>query len=223
MTGTFGDAGTFGDKGLATPLVVARTAIVLVAALLLQVSLVGDLRIAGASGNLMLLMAIAAGITGGADRGGAVGFASGLSYDLVLPTPFGLSALVYGVVGYVVGSFQRGVFGSMWWLPPLTAAAASAAGVAAYGVIGAVLGEDWLTTHLLTVMVVVAVVNALLSPLAVAAMLWTTGDGPEIGLVARLGGLVRGVTSSVAGRRRQPRSRWASALEVPFGDPGAVR
>ena len=42
---------------------------------------------AGAIGDLMLVVVVAAGITGGADRGATYGFAAGLLYDLVVDTP----------------------------------------------------------------------------------------------------------------------------------------
>ena len=42
--------------------------------------------------------------------------------------PFGLSALTYALVAYVVGSLQDSVLRAAWWIPVATAAAASAAG-----------------------------------------------------------------------------------------------
>ncbi len=212
--------GPLGERGNPRPVVIARTAVVLDTALVLQVSLVGDLGIAGASGDLMLVVAIAAGIAGGPDRGAGVGFSSGLLYDLILPTPFGLSALVYGVVGYAVGTLHGGVFGTIWWLPPVTTAVAAAAGVAMFAVVGAVLGEHgWVTTHLLTIMGVVAVVGALASPVAVRSMLWTTGEGREAGFLDRLGRLVR----RRVGPRERPSTRWATVVDLPVGEVGAAR
>ena len=80
-----------------------RAALVVLAALLLQVSLAADLRVAGAIGDLVLVVVVAAALTGGADRGATYGFAAGLLFDLVVDAPFGLTPLTYALVGYGVG------------------------------------------------------------------------------------------------------------------------
>ena len=50
----------------------------------------------GSPPDLMLALAVAAGLAGGPERGAWVGFAAGLLADCFLQTPLGLSALVYG-------------------------------------------------------------------------------------------------------------------------------
>ena len=106
--------------------VVARLAVVLVSALVLQASILSEARIAGASIDLLLVLAVAAGLTGGADRGAIVGFVAGIGIDLLLQTPFGLSALAYSVAGYVAGVLHGTVVRSSWWIPVLLAVVASA-------------------------------------------------------------------------------------------------
>ena len=64
-----------------TPL---RAALVLVVAVVAQIAIVADLRIIGAVGDLMLVVTVAAALTGGPDRGAAYGFFAGLTFDLVL-------------------------------------------------------------------------------------------------------------------------------------------
>ena len=56
----------------------------------------------------MLLLAISAGIAAGPEWGALTGFIAGIAFDLVLQTPFGLSALSYCIVGYLVGSGADG-------------------------------------------------------------------------------------------------------------------
>lgn len=80
-----------------------RVGIVLVAAVLVQVSVIADLPIAGAQGDLMLVLAVAAGSVAGPSVGATYGFAAGITYDLLLDTPFGLSALACAVAAYLVG------------------------------------------------------------------------------------------------------------------------
>ena len=83
----------------------------------LQVGLFAQLPVDGARADVMILLGIAAGFVGGPERGAIVGFAAGLAIDLVLPTPLGLSALVYCIVGYLVGRISGTCRRSSWWLP----------------------------------------------------------------------------------------------------------
>ncbi len=111
--------------------------------------------------DLLLLVAIAGGIAAGPDRGAAIGFAAGIAYDLMLQTPFGLSALTYALVAYLVGSLQDSVLRAAWWIPVATATVASMAGVILYGVLGTVLGEDLVGWELLRIAVIVGLLNTI--------------------------------------------------------------
>ena len=152
---------------------------VLLAACIVHTAFAPNLRLLGVAVDVFLLLAIAAGVSGGAERGAGVGFACGLLADCFLQTPFGLSALVYALVGYGVGVFQTGVLHASWWIPAVTAAVASAIGITGYVVLGVVVGQDHLlSTRVLEVIGVVAVLHALLAPPAVRAMRWAiAGDG----------------------------------------------
>ncbi len=150
-----------------------RVGLVIVAALTIQLSLLSDLRVFGAAGDVMLLLGIAAGIVGGPQRGAVVGFAAGMAFDSQLQTPFGLSALTYCLTGYAVGLFQGSVLRSAWWIPVASAVVASSAGVVAFAVAGEVLGQEaFLTSDLVAIAIVVAVLNGALCPVAVRAMRW---------------------------------------------------
>jgi hypothetical protein len=74
-------------------------------------------------------------------------------YDLMLQTPFGLSALTCSIMAYLVGSLQDSVLRAAWWIPVVTATAASFVGVILYGVLGTVLGEDLVGWELLRIAV----------------------------------------------------------------------
>jgi rod shape-determining protein MreD len=154
-----------------------RLAAVVIGALVLQVSLFSRFSYDGARPDIMILLAVLAGFTMGSERGAIVGFASGLAFDLVLSTPFGLSALVYTIVGYGVGAATGGVVRTSRWLPPAIAAAGSAAGMVLYAVIGAVVGEATFDgPPLAAIVVYVAVINAVLAPLAIRALAWVRTD-----------------------------------------------
>jgi rod shape-determining protein MreD len=156
--------------------VAVRASLVLVTALTLQLGIAPRLGVFGVQGDLLLLVAISAGVAAGPDRGAAIGFAAGIAYDLMLQTPFGLSALTYAIVAYLVGSLQDSVLRAAWWIPVATATAASGAGVILYGVFGTVLGDDLVGLSLLRIAAVVAVLNTVAAPLVVRAMRWATGS-----------------------------------------------
>jgi len=120
---------------------VARSTVVLFVALAVQVTLLDGVRVAGAHPDVMLVVAMAAGYVGGPERGAGFGFAAGLLADLFLPTTFGLTALVGCLVGYGTGLSTRGLVRSSWWLPLIVAGGATAAGLSAYAILGAVLGD----------------------------------------------------------------------------------
>jgi rod shape-determining protein MreD len=153
-----------------------RMPVMLLAALLLQTSVLARMRLFGVMPDFMLLVAVAAGITAGPIRGATIGFASGMLIDLFLPTPLGLSALVFTLVGYAVGVANTGVLRSAWYIPVLTAAGACVAGEVLYAVIGSVLGEQMLSAHLATIALVVGVTNAVLAPVAVKLVDWSLGS-----------------------------------------------
>ncbi len=151
-----------------------RVPLVLLTAILVHTTLFSQIRIFGVMPDLMLLLAIAGGITRGAVAGAVLGFVSGMVVDVFLETPLGLSGLVFSVVGYSVGAAQTGILRSSWWIPVLTAFVASAAGELLFALAGAVVGTTPIDVrHLLVVLAVVGVTNALLAPLAVRLVGWS--------------------------------------------------
>ncbi len=155
-----------------------RALLVLVVVLVLQLTVALDIRIGGAHPDLIVGLAVAAGLAGGTQRGAIVGFFSGLAIDLFLPTPFGLSALVGIAVGVGAGQLvAAGVDRTNRLFVPGVAALGSAIGVIMFAVLGAVVGQpDMLTVGLGAVVAVVAVVNGLLGYLLVRACNWAFGQ-----------------------------------------------
>jgi rod shape-determining protein MreD len=122
----------------------------------------------------MLLFAIVAGIVAGTETSAVVAFVVGLVADLFVQTPFGLSALTYGLVAFAVASLQAGLIRSSWWITPLTALLGSAAGVLLFVVVGAVLGQTQLVdSEVPVIAAVVAVMNAALSLPVLALARWS--------------------------------------------------
>jgi rod shape-determining protein MreD len=159
---------------------------VLLVAVVLHTAVSPNLRFFGVAIDVLLLLSITAGIAGGAERGAAIGFTCGLLADCFLQTPFGLSALTYALVGYGVGVFQTGVLHSSWWIPAITAAVASAGAVVIFVGLGVVVGQDQLlSTRLITVAGVLALLHAVLAPPLVRVVRWSLAESVSPGLVAR--------------------------------------
>lgn len=157
-----------------------RLALVVLLVLTAQLSLAPRLAPAGVHADLLLLLAVAGGIAWGPERGALVGFAAGFCADLFQQTPFGLSMLVFCLVGFGVGSVQSGILRAAWWIPVLTAAVASAIGVATWALAATVVGEAGLLGPRLAVIAgVVALLNGP-AALPVLRLLSWAGRGSEL-------------------------------------------
>src|SRR5438270_13049479 len=81
-----------------------RTVLVIALALIIQPVLLAGVRVDHVCPDVLLLLAVLAGVTGGSEAGAIVGFVAGLAADLLLlQTPLGLSALVFAILGFAVG------------------------------------------------------------------------------------------------------------------------
>lgn len=98
-----------------TRLAVAAVAIVL--ALAVQTTILSRLPLPGNQPSLLLVLVVASALAGGVPAGVGMGFATGLAADLISSHPLGLLALVFLLVGWVVGSIdlatERGVTTSL--------------------------------------------------------------------------------------------------------------
>ena len=119
-----------------------RVAFVIFVVLMVQQVLMVPLRISGAHPDLLWLLPITAALLDGPETGAVVGFWSGLAFDLVLPTPFGLSALVGCLLGFAVGSLTAAVDPRAAWLKPVAAVAGSVAADMLFAVLGAIMGQQ---------------------------------------------------------------------------------
>lgn len=155
-----------------------RMGLALVLTLVIDQTVLADVRVLGVRPDALLLVAIVGGLAAGPERGAVIGFAAGVLADLFLPSPFGLSALVYSLVGFGVGSFQTGILRSAWWIPVVTAFGASVAGIVLYAVVGAMVGESQMVgTRLPLIAALVGVMNALLAPAALRLVTWALRSG----------------------------------------------
>jgi len=162
-----------------------RAGAVLLGALVLQAAFVSEVQLFDAHGEVLLLVPIVAGLTAGPERGAVAGFVAGLAVDLLVLTPFGLTALTYCLVGYGVGALQSGVLRSSWWLPVGTAVVGSAVGTVVFAVAASVVGEEGLLGgRLADVVAAVVIWNALLVLPALRLARWVeqVGARPMLGV-----------------------------------------
>ncbi len=153
-----------------------RVPLVVVTSVLIHTAVTSQLRIGDTSPDLLILLPVTAGMVAGRSIGAAMGFGTGMALDLFLTSPFGLSALVYCLLGYLVGAFQGGLVAVSPSVTALAALAASAVGVLLYAASSAVLGQPVAVDRLVTVVGLVSVVNALASPLALRVTRWALVD-----------------------------------------------
>src|ERR1700741_4953478 len=122
----------------------------------------------GIAVQVVLALAAGAGAGAGSERGAFAGFALGMMYDLGVGTPLGLTALAYGLAGFVSGYLLRITPDPQWWLAAVFVAIGSAVGEAAIPVVKFMTGQEgWLTDRLFVVLPVVTIASTVLSPLMV--------------------------------------------------------
>lgn len=166
-----------------TPRDAARLTLVVFGFVVVQETVMLDLRIGGVHPDVMVLLPIVAGIIGGPSRGATIGFGAGLVADLFLPTPYGLSALVGCLLGFVVGLATVALDRTAWWLAPVAALGGSALYELTYGALGSVLGQpQMLHVALVRIVVVVSVTNAVLAWPAMKVMAWGMAQSSTEGM-----------------------------------------
>jgi len=150
-----------------------RVSLVCILALSLQLTVFVDVRISGVAPELLAMVAVLAGYFGGPLRGQAVAFGAGLLWDIYLPTHLGVSALIFAVAAYAIGSLEAGLFHDSRSQQAAVVALATAAMVMAYALSNEILGtRGMLNVHLLKVAAVAGLFNGVLSLAASPLVRW---------------------------------------------------
>jgi rod shape-determining protein MreD len=165
--------------------VVLRLVLVTFVLLIIQSTVMQSIRLDHVHPDLLWLLPITAALLDGPETGAIVGFWSGLAFDLVLPTPFGLSALVGCIIGYSVGMAAGAVDRRASWLTPVAALLGSVAADMLFAVLGGILGQrQMVQIDFLVLGFVIAVSSAILVVPVNRAMRWAIfPDGTRRGLV----------------------------------------
>ncbi len=164
----------------------AVSVIAVVAALVLQLTLVDRLPLpAGGAPDLVLLVVVALGLTGGPVSGMLTGFWAGLALDVAPPASgvLGEHALVFCIVGYGCGRLSgitdRSAASSLG-----VAAVAAAAAEVLYVAVGLLLGDPGITWPAIRSVLPPSVIqDVLLSPFVVY-LVWKATSSPAAGQVA---------------------------------------
>lgn len=155
--------GYLSELGLARPLAFAA---VLVATLAVQSTLLTKVTLLGVTPQLLFVVVICLAYLEGDVVGVVIGFSGGLLQDFLLPQSIlGLTALVYTMVAYTVGSLRQFVSKDSVWMPVLAVAAASVLAEAGYALLAILMGERWVSlSDTVKIGGLVALYNTLLTP-----------------------------------------------------------
>jgi len=158
-----------------------RLGALILVALVVQVTVFADVRISGVAPELLVLFAVMLGYWAGPRSGPTAAFVIGLLWDVYLPTPLGLSAIVFALVAFAVGAGGGELFRDSKVQLAAVAAVGTFGAVAGYALLGEVMGQRGLVDlEMLRVALIAGLVNALLAPLSRPLVAWALG--PAFGL-----------------------------------------
>jgi rod shape-determining protein MreD len=137
--------GFLADIGVAR---VAAISSLLVVAIALQTTLLVRATILGVIPQVLMVVIVSLAYVDGERVGTASGFFGGLLVDLLLDDPtgiIGLTALIYTLIGYGVGSFRKYAPADSVWTPVLMVAGASAIAEVSYSTLSIIMGRPWVS------------------------------------------------------------------------------
>ncbi len=150
-----------------------RLVLVVLATVLAQLLFFGDLVVAGVRLDIAVAVAAAVGLSLGAVTGAWLAFAIGALLDLFLSTPFGLSALAYGLAAFVVGWVADSNLSTTLVHRIAIVAGATVFATMVFAVVGTVIGQtDMLTGRLPRIVIVMTLANVVLA----APVLWAVSS-----------------------------------------------
>jgi rod shape-determining protein MreD len=144
--------------------------LVLLTAVLLETVVASVLLVAGHAPAIVVLTVVGVALADGSETGARYGFAAGLLTDLLGGGLLGMHTIVLVIVGWSVGATRAYLAGPPVVIRLVIGGAASAAAVAAYGLLTFVLDPDAVTaTGLAQATVVTGLYSGVLAPLVAGA------------------------------------------------------
>jgi rod shape-determining protein MreD len=109
--------------------------------------------------------------------GAVFGFAAGLSTDLFLSTPLGLSALAFALTAYGVGLFQSGLIRESRGIASLLGGVGGIVGNAIFLIVGGIAGHSELVSvHNIQIVLVASLYDALVAIAVFPFVRWAVRD-----------------------------------------------
>lgn len=129
------------------PAVLLAAGATVVVALAVQSTVLASATLLRVIPQLVLVVIVSFAYLEGERVGMVTGFTAGLLQDLLLPPPslVGLTALVYTLIGYGVGTLRAYTASESVWTPVLAVAAASATAELGYASMAVMLGQPWVS------------------------------------------------------------------------------
>jgi rod shape-determining protein MreD len=159
---------------------------IVITAIVLQSTVFAQMRLLGVRPELLYLVTIVIALHEGPNEGAMVGFVAGLSEDLLLNQPKGITALTLTLLGYAVGLSRHYIVSPSPLVPTVVVAIASALGIAFYEVVAFLLGQyDATLSSSIRIALLTAVYNAVLTPI-VSPLLRRLMEGSRTQRVVRL-------------------------------------
>lgn len=156
-----------------------RALIVAGVVLIFHLGIAPDLRLGGVAAEFPLGLTVAAGLTGGVERGAIFGFVYGLIVDFFLFTPIGLGALVFGVVGWCAGYVFQDRLEESPLVSAVVIAAFTGAALLAFVGLGMLLGVDALAeSPIARIVVIASLINGVAAVVFVEGAHWMWSVDP---------------------------------------------
>jgi rod shape-determining protein MreD len=154
-----------------------RLVLVVISLVVLQTTVFTHLRVFGAVPDLTLVATIAMAYEEGPMAGAVFGFAAGLSTDLFLSTPLGLSALAFALTAYGVGLFQSGLIRESRGIASVLGGVGGIVGNAIFLIVGGIAGHgELVSVHNIQVVIVASLYDALVAVAVFPFVRWAVRD-----------------------------------------------
>ena len=154
-----------------------RLVLVVISLVVLQTTVFTHLRVFGAVPDLTLVATVAMAYEEGPMAGAVFGFAAGLSTDLFLSTPLGLSALAFALTAYGVGLFQSGLIRESRGIASVLGGVGGIVGNAIFLIVGGIAGHgELVSVHNIQIVIVASLYDALVAVPVFPFVRWAVWD-----------------------------------------------
>ena len=149
---------------------ISRLVAIFVTVFLIQIAVIPHFRLGGYIVDLPVILVVLVALHLDAPNAALAGFLSGLFVDLVLHTPFGMTALTFSLAGYGTSSVASQITERNIFVRSFTVALLAATATSLFAGIGALIGLEYVTRLELGAIALVTAVAALPITLVLAPL-----------------------------------------------------